>query len=231
MSKISVNLTQVRTQVQEMAAQRGGKGDNIHILAVSKTQSAKTIRETYTYGQWQFGENYLQEALDKQEKLRDLDIEWHFIGPIQSNKTRQIAEHFAWVHSLDRLKIAQRLDQQRPPQAPPLNVCLQVNIDAEAQKAGLLEADVLPLAKQVRELKQLRLRGLMAIPKTQSTNPSAAFARMYTLFDNIRSHIQLPNFDTLSMGMSNDLEAAIGNGANMVRVGTAIFGPRTDTIT
>jgi hypothetical protein len=198
----------------------------VALLAVSKTQPAAVIAALAAAGQRQFGENYLQEALEKIEALRQLDLEWHFIGPLQSNKTRGIAENFAWVHSLDRLKLAQRLSEQRPDTLPALNICLQVNISDEASKRGLNAAELADVAHAVAELPRLRLRGLMAIPA-----PSTDFVAQRGSFTHLRE-LQATliatgvELDTLSMGMSDDLEAAIAEGATIVRVGTAIFGPR-----
>jgi pyridoxal phosphate enzyme (YggS family) len=198
----------------------------VRLLAVSKTQPTAAIAAMATAGQTCFGENYVQEALAKIAELAALELEWHFIGPIQANKTRGIAEHFAWVHSVDRLKIAERLSAQRPESLPALNVCLQVNIDQEPTKHGLDMADLGEVAVAVAALPGLRLRGLMAIPA-----PAADFAAQRSAFARLRI-LQEPltaaglTLDTLSMGMSDDLEAAIAEGANLVRVGTALFGPR-----
>nr|MBF0682505.1 YggS family pyridoxal phosphate-dependent enzyme [Pseudomonas sp.] len=188
-----------------------------------KTQPAEALRESNAAGLAHFGENYLQEALEKQASLADLALTWHFIGPIQSNKTKAIAAHFDWVHSVDRLKIAQRLSEQRPAQLPPLNVCLQVNVSGEASKSGCAPDEVEALANAVAALPGLRLRGLMAIPEP-SDDPAeqhAAFARL----SQLQKQLDL-ELDTLSMGMSQDLEAAIAEGATWVRIGTALFGAR-----
>ncbi len=197
-----------------------------HLLAVSKTQSAAAIAALAAAGQRRFGENYLQEALDKMAELAALDLEWHFIGPIQANKTRSIAEHFAWVHSVDRLKIAERLSAQRPADLPLLNVCLQVNIDREPTKHGLDESEVAMVAPAVAVLPRLRLRGLMAIPApaTDFTAQRQPLARLRAVQDRLNAAGLA--LDTLSMGMSDDLEAAIAEGATLTRVGTALFGPR-----
>ena len=198
----------------------------VRLLAVSKTQPTAAIAAMAAAGQTCFGENYVQEALDKRAELAALALEWHFIGPIQANKTRAIAEHFAWAHSVDRLKIAERLSAQRPEPLPPLNVCLQVNIDREPTKHGLDPADVGEVAAAVAALPGLRLRGLMAIPApvVDFAAQRLAFARLRTLQEQlITAGLTL---DTLSMGMSDDLEAAIAEGATLVRVGTALFGPR-----
>ena len=201
-------------------------GGSVQLLAVSKTRPASDIREAWQVGQKMFGENYLQEALEKIEQLADCDIEWHFIGPIQSNKTKEIAQNFSWVHSVDRLKIARRLSEQRPVHLPPLSICLQINVDNEATKSGVLATEAIALAKEIQALPNLHLRGLMAIPTASSDFETQrdAFKRVRVLFEQIQqSGI---NLDTLSMGMTNDLEAAIAEGATIVRIGTAIFGPR-----
>lgn len=195
----------------------------VGLLAVSKTQPAAAIRDAFAAGLRDFGENYLQEALDKQAELDDLPLTWHFIGPIQSNKTKAIAEHFDWVHSVNRLKIAQRLSDQRPEALPPLNICLQVNVSGEASKSGCAPQEVQQLARAITALPRLRLRGLMCIP-APSEDPAeqrAAFARLRQLRDELALDL-----DTLSMGMSQDLEAAIAEGATWVRIGTALFGAR-----
>lgn len=201
------------------------------LLAVSKTRSVAEVRALATQGVTQFGENYLQECLEKQQQLTDCDICWHFIGPIQSNKTRPIAEHFQWVHSVDRVKLATRLSHQRPSEMPPLNICLQVNIDNESTKAGFSPDEVLDAAHTIMALPNLRVRGLMCIPEKRDTDAEQRqpFARLRQLMQRINH--QLPanatTLDTLSMGMSNDIEAAIAEGSTMIRVGTALFGPRT----
>lgn len=225
MTAILSNLQAVKLAVVRAALEAGRGEDAVHLLAVSKTFAAEAVREAYHAGQSAFGENYLQEALDKIEALRDLPLEWHFIGPIQSNKTRPIAEHFAWVHSVDRLKIAERLAAQRPPQLPRLNICLQVNVSGEASKSGVAPLAVAQLARAVARLPQLRLRGLMAIPEpAEGVQQRAPFARMRELLEDLnRQGMQL---DTLSMGMSHDYAAAILEGATIVRIGTAIFGSR-----
>ena len=196
------------------------------LLAVSKTRTPEEIRAVAAAGCRDFGENYLQEALDKQTALRDLPLVWHFIGPLQSNKTRAIAAHFDWVHSLDREKIAQRLNDQRPAHLPPLQVCLQVNIDAEASKAGVLPDELPGLAEAVSRLPRLRLRGLMCIPEPRETTQDRhmPFAKLRYCMENLNTHGF--RLDTLSMGMSDDLEAAIGEGSTIVRIGTALFGAR-----
>lgn len=227
MHKIADKLMQVTARLQQASQQAGRGRDAVRLLAVSKTRPADDIRAAYRCGQRDFGENYLQEALDKQAQLTDLQLSWHFIGPIQSNKTRPIAQAFDWVHSVDRLKIAQRLSDQRPDGLPPLNICLQVNIDDEATKSGVAPAELPALAKAVSQLPRLKLRGLMAIP-TPTDDPAQqrqAFRRLAQLMTetNLSQTLQM---DTLSMGMSGDLEAAIAEGATWVRVGTDIFGAR-----
>jgi len=223
---IAQNISQLNERVR-LAAQKSQRDPaNICILAVSKTRPENDIREAHAQGYRHFGENYLQEALGKMTQLADLDLCWHYIGPMQSNKTRPIAERFSWVHSVDRLKIAQRLSQQRPPGLAPLNVCLQVNISGEASKYGVNTDDLHSLAQATAQLPQLRLRGLMAIPAPSDNTHSQhlAFARLHTLLEQLQSN--LPYLDTLSMGMSADLEAAITEGATIIRVGTDIFGAR-----
>jgi hypothetical protein len=223
MSTIAENIAKVGVRIREAAQASQRDFRHIGLLAVSKTKPADAVREAFAAGVSNFGENYLQEALDKQAQLSDLPVVWHFIGPIQSNKTKPIAEHFAWVHSVDRLKIAERLSAQRPAHLPPLNICLQVNVSGEASKAGC-SADELPaLAHAVTQLPNLRLRGLMTIPEPTDdvAEQRAAFARLRTLQDSLNLGL-----DTLSMGMSHDLEAAIAEGATWVRIGTALFGAR-----
>lgn len=223
MSTIAENIAKVGERIREAAQASGRDLDGVGLLAVSKTKPAAAVREAFAAGVRDFGENYLQEALDKQAELSELPLIWHFIGPIQSNKTKPIAEHFAWVHSVDRLKIAQRLSEQRPAGLPPLNICLQVNVSAEASKSGCAPAELAALALAVSQLPNLRLRGLMAIPEPTDDEAAqrAAFARLRELRDGL----PLP-LDTLSMGMSHDLDAAIAEGATWVRIGTALFGAR-----
>src|SRR5690606_19203547 len=227
MTNITANINRVRERLDNAARAAGRDPAAITLLAVSKTQPAASIRAAHAGGLRDFGENYLQEALDKIALLRDLaDIRWHFIGPMQSNKTRAIAEHFAWAHGVDRLKIAERLSQQRPAALPPLNVCLQVNIDGEASKSGVAPEALPALADAVAALPGLRLRGLMAIP-APSDDAAAQRAPFFRLAQQLATlRARLPGLDTLSMGMSDDLEAAIAEGSTLVRVGTAIFGPR-----
>ena len=223
MSTIANNIAKVAARIREAAQAAARNPDEVHLLAVSKTQPAEAIRQACQAGLHDFGENYLQEALEKQADLADLPLTWHFIGPIQSNKTKAIAEHFDWVHSVDRLKIAQRLSDQRPESLPPLNICLQVNVSGEASKSGCEPQDVPQLAQAIAALPRLRLRGLMAIPEPTDdpTEQRAAFARLR----HLQAELQM-DLDTLSMGMSQDLEAAIAEGATWVRIGTAVFGAR-----
>lgn len=197
---------------------------SVQLLAVSKTHPSQSLREMYQVGQRSFGENYLQEALEKIEELQDLQIEWHFIGHVQRNKTKHLAEKFEWVHGVDRLIIAERLSNQRLDSHKPLNICLQVNIDGQDSKDGCQPKDVAELVKQISQLPNLRLRGLMVIPAPDNV---AAFVDAKTLFDQVKSlHAQPQDWNTLSMGMSADLDAAIAAGSTMVRVGTALFGVR-----
>lgn len=230
MSSISDNLQAVRGAIVAACHEAARDPQQVTLLAVSKTFGPDAVIEAAQAGQRAFGENYVQEALDKSAAVRaerpDLLLEWHFIGPIQSNKTRPIAEHFDWVHSVDREKIAQRLSEQRPAHLPPLNICLQVNISGEATKSGAMPDDVTPLALRIAALPRLRLRGLMAIPEPtddpqQQREP---FRQLRLLRDRLQE--QGLKLDTLSMGMSADLAAAVAEGATIVRIGTAIFGKR-----
>jgi pyridoxal phosphate enzyme (YggS family) len=226
MTAILSNLQAVKRAVTEAATAAGRPHDAVRLLAVSKTFPVASIREAYLAGQTAFGENYLQEALDKIEALRDLPLEWHFIGPIQSNKTRPIAEHFAWVHGVDRLKVAERLSAQRPESMLPLNICLQVNVSGEKSKSGVSPDEVLNLAGDVARLPRLKLRGLMAIPAPTDdpVQQRAPFVQMRELLATLNG--QGMQLDTLSMGMSHDFAVAVQEGATIVRVGTAIFGVR-----
>ena len=197
---------------------------SVQLLAVSKTHPVQSLREMYQAGQRSFGENYLQEALTKIDELQDLEIEWHFIGHVQRNKTRHLAEKFDWVHGVDRLIIAERLSSQRMDSRKPLNICIQVNIDGQDSKDGCQPDEVAELVKQISQLPNIRLRGLMVIPAPEN---SVAFADAKTLFEQVKSlHARPQDWDTLSMGMSGDLDAAIAAGSTMVRVGTALFGAR-----
>ena len=223
---IAERLQKTLTRIEKATTQYGRQRDEVQLIAVSKTQTADSLRTAYSLGQRHFGENYLQEALDKMTRLSDCNITWHFIGSIQSNKTKIIAEKFNWVHSIDRLKIAQRLNNARPEDLEPLNVCLQVNISEENTKSGINASDIHELAHQVATLPKLRLRGLMALPAAYENfeQQRTSFATLKQQFDELKQS-GLP-LDTLSMGMSNDLEAAIAEGATLVRIGSAIFGPR-----
>lgn len=223
MSTIAENIAKVRERIREAEQACGRPSGSVALLAVSKTKPAADIREAHAAGLDDFGENYLQEALGKQVELADLALTWHFIGPIQSNKTRPIAEHFHWVHSVDRLKVAERLSAQRPAHLPPLNVCLQVNVSGEASKSGCAPEELPALARAVAALPNLKLRGLMAIPEPTEDIAAqrAAFARLRELLTALNLGL-----DTLSMGMSHDLEAAVAEGATWVRIGTALFGAR-----
>lgn len=230
MPNIIDNLSLIYQKIEHLAKKAGRHQGDVTLLAVSKGQPSSAIRQAYALGQRHFGENYLQEALDKQQQLADLtDICWHFIGPIQSNKARKVAEHFDWVHCIDRASIAKRLSACRPEKNSSLNVCLQVNIDSEESKSGVPVNQTEALAQAIIELPNLKLRGLMAIPQSRPTaseqqKPLAALAK---LLSNLQSSSpQLSTLDTLSMGMSADLEAAIIEGATIIRIGTAIFGPR-----
>ncbi len=227
MSEIASRLATVQERLRAAEASAGRPPGSVRILAVSKRHTTAAIRDAYAAGQHAFGENYLQEAVEKQAELADLDVEWHFIGGVQSNKTREVAERFDWVHTIDRAKIARRLSEQRPADQPALNVCLQVNISEEPQKAGCPPADVLALADAVAQLPRLRLRGLMALPAPAETfaEQRRPLARLRELQQMLLEHGHA-SLDTLSMGMSADLEAAIAEGATIVRIGTAIFGPR-----
>jgi pyridoxal phosphate enzyme (YggS family) len=226
MTMIADNLQRVRARIAQAAIGCGRADDGITLLAVSKTQNAEAVRQAHAAGQTAFGENYIQEGVDKIAALADLPLEWHCIGPIQSNKSRLVAAHFDWVHSVDRLKIAQRLSEQRPADKAPLQVCIQVNIDGGVTKAGVVPELALELAQQVRALPNLRLRGLMTIPEPAADTAAACAVhqRAKDLFDAFNA--QGLGLDTLSMGMTADLEAAIQAGSTMLRVGTAIFGAR-----
>ncbi len=226
MTTIASNLQAVNAAISEAALSAGRTADEISLLAVSKTFPADALREAFQAGQRRFAESYLQEALVKIAALQGLAIEWHFIGPIQGNKTRQIAENFAWVHSVDRLKIAERLSVQRPAHLPPLQLCLQVNVSHEASKSGVSPEGLSDLARAVAVLPGLHLRGLMAIPapSDEIAVQRASFARLNELYREL--NLQGFQLDTLSMGMSQDFSSAIAEGATMVRIGSAIFGKR-----
>ena len=223
---ITKNLTELTNRIEKVVKNHHRSSKSVQLLAVSKTWSSEQIRPLSRAGQQAFGENYLQEALIKIEQLHDLNLTWHFIGPIQSNKTKDIAQNFDWVQSVDRPKIAQRLAAQRPAHLPPLNICIQVNIDNEASKSGINDNDLLPLAEYIQSLDNLLLRGLMIIPsKTDDIEQQhLSFRKAHTLFQHIAT--LYPSVDTLSMGMSNDMTLAIAEGSTMVRIGSALFGQR-----
>jgi pyridoxal phosphate enzyme (YggS family) len=242
MNTISVNIESVRARIAAACQAAGRPSSEVTLLAVSKTFGPEAVREAAACGQRAFGENYLQEAIDKMAALGEAGqtLQWHCIGPIQSNKTRWVAEHFDWAHTVDRLKIAQRLSEQRPPGRPPLNVCIQVNIDGGPNKAGVPPEQALQLARDVAPLPGLALRGLMTIPEPAPDYAAqrALHERARALLEQLRAdrvlndllRAQGRTLDTLSMGMTADLEAAIAAGSTMVRVGTAIFGGRTAKI-
>lgn len=226
MTNFRDRLNRVQARIRAAAQQAGRDPAAVQLLAVSKTRPAADIREAFGCGQRRFGENYLQEALDKQQQLLDLTIEWHFIGPLQSNKTRAIAENFDWVHSVDRLKVARRLSEQRPADRPPLNICVQVNLDREASKSGVMPEALDSLLESLQPLPNIQVRGLMAIPAARR-DPQQQRQALQPLADALaRLQPRHPQLDTLSMGMSGDLEAAISAGATLVRIGTDLFGPR-----
>ncbi len=228
MATIAANIQQVRDRIARACAAAQRPVQSVTLLSVSKTFSPEAVREAFAAGERRFGENYVQEGVDKITALADLrdQIEWHLIGPLQSNKTRVVAEHFDWVHSVDRLKIAERLNAHRPSHLPALQVCLQVNNSGEASKSGIAGAELSALAHAVAALPRLRLRGLMSIPEpsTYPNQQAAPHRALRELLERLQ-HEGLP-LDTLSMGMSADLEAAVAEGATLVRVGTAIFGTR-----
>jgi pyridoxal phosphate enzyme (YggS family) len=229
MTMIADNLYRVHTHIAQ-ACQRVGRAENaVQLLAVSKTFGPEAVRAAHAAGQTAFGENYIQEAIEKMALLDDLPLQWHCIGPIQSNKTRLVAEHFDWAHTVDRLKTAQRLSDQRPPELAPLQVCIQVNVDGGATKAGVPVLEALALAQAVAQLPRLKLRGIMTIPEPAADYASACAVheRAKVLLEALNAHGL--GLDTLSMGMSSDLEAAVACGSTMVRVGTAIFGGRNYT--
>ena len=223
---ITDNLQQIHHKIEEICLQYQRDPSQVKLLAVSKTKPIEDIRQAYQAGQLDFGENYLQEALEKILALEDLPLCWHFIGSIQSNKTREIAEHFDWVHSVDRLKIAKRLNDQRPESLAPLNICLQINISHEASKSGLDLSQLEQLVVDVLPLSRLRLRGIMAIPEktTHFEEQRQYFAELYQAYHQLQ--LKYPQLDTLSMGMSGDMQAAIAEGSTLLRIGTAIFGTR-----
>ena len=227
MTVIATQLQAVHARIAAACHAAGRDPAQVGLLAVSKTFGAEAVRAAHAAGETAFGENYIQEAVDKMAALADLPLQWHCIGPIQSNKTRLVAEHFHWAQTVDRLKIAQRLSEQRPVHLPPLQVCLQVNVDGGATKSGVAPEELPALARAVTQLPRLQLRGLMCIPDPQPDDAAmrAVFLRARALYDELRA-AGLP-LDTLSMGMSGDLESAIAAGSTLVRVGTAIFGGRS----
>ena len=224
MNSLQASRNQVLQHIADACKQAQRAPETVQLLAVSKTHPSESLREMYQTGQRAFGENYLQEALDKIENLNDLAIEWHFIGHVQRNKTKHLAASFAWVHGVDRLMIAERLSKQREANQAPLNICLQVNIDAQESKDGCQPNEVAELVKNISQLPHLKLRGLMVIPAPNNTH---AFLDAKQLFDAVKQeHAQPEDWDTLSMGMSGDMVEAIAAGSTMVRVGTALFGAR-----
>jgi pyridoxal phosphate enzyme (YggS family) len=226
MTSIAANLQAVMRRIERAARDAGRTPQSVRLIAVSKTWPAERVAEAYACGQRAFGENYVQEAVEKIHNLSHLPLEWHLIGPIQSNKTRAIAEHFQWVHSIEREKIAVRLNEARPAPLPPLEVCIQVNVSGEASKSGVAPGQERELARVIAGLPRLRLRGLMAVP--EPTVDVALQRRRFALLREAKERLVAAGYalDTLSMGMSDDLEAAILEGATMVRIGTAIFGQR-----
>lgn len=226
MTTIAANLQAVQARIEAAATAAGRDPASVRLLAVSKTWPAACVREAAAAGQTAFGENYAQEGAAKIDELADPGLEWHFIGPLQSNKTRLVASHFHWVHSIEREKIARRLSEQRDPHLPPLNVCIQVNVSGEASKSGVAPQDVPELARAVAHLPRIRLRGLMCIP--EPSPDAAVLGRRFASLRQLRDELAAQGIalDTLSMGMSDDLETAIAQGSTLVRVGSAIFGAR-----
>ena len=225
MTSIAIKLHKINTDIRQAEAEAGRHASSVQLLAVSKTKPATDIIAAYRAGQRQFGESYLQEALLKQKELSCYQICWHFIGPIQSNKTRQIATHFSWVHSVDRLKIAKRLSEQRPGNLPPLNICLQINISNEPSKSGFQLEELADTVELVSQLANLNLRGVMAIPQ-----PAKDYAQQCQPYHQLYQAVKVlnnPAIDTFSFGMTGDLKAAIAEGSTIVRVGTALFGRRS----
>lgn len=232
MTKISDNLQIIGAKIDEYITRYQRSKNSTQLLAVSKRHTIDKIREAYDFGQHSFGENYVQELIDKNQQLSDLNIDWHFIGPLQSNKAKKISEVASWVHTVDRLKIAQRLSDNRPNEMPPLSICLQVNISGEQSKSGINPDELIPLAQQIAQLPKIKLRGLMVIPAPEDDfiKQREVFAQVTKLKNSLQEHLNqngiTVELDTLSMGMSNDIEAAIAEGATIVRVGTAVFGQR-----
>lgn len=235
MTSIQDNLVKVQERISEAAKASGRSVTDISLLAVSKTFPASDVRLAYEAGQRSFGENYVQEGVSKITELSDIraELEWHFIGPLQSNKSRDVAESFDWVHSIDRLKIAQRLNDQRPSELPPLNVCVQVNISGESSKSGVEPNEVANLCIAISQMPHLCLRGLMSIPEPtdDEVQQKADHHQLFTIYNTLKQNpslqIESVQLDTVSMGMSSDMSAAIAEGSTMVRIGTAIFGKRT----
>lgn len=225
-TSVKNNLLTVKKQIHEYEQQYSRRQDSVFLLAVSKGQSIEKIQQAVEAGQTAFGENYLQEALTKIAAFADKNLEWHFIGSIQSNKTKKIAQYFSWVHSINELAIAKRLSDQRSPELPALNICIEVNISGEASKSGIKIENVLDLAKKITQLPRLCLRGLMAIPAPSATfdEQRKIFHQLKEIFDQL--NVNKFHLDTLSMGMSDDMQAAIAEGSTLVRIGTAIFGQR-----
>jgi len=228
MSKIRHKLQIIGSEIAQSCTTANRQSEEVQLLAVSKRHSPDSIREAFASGQRSFGENYVQEMVEKSQLLADLNIEWHFIGPLQSNKSKEVAAVASWVHTVDRLKIARRLSEQRPDNLPPLNVCLQVNVNQEENKSGVSLSEVAALAEAVASLPNLKLRGLMAIPK--STSDVEQQRANFALLADAQAKLTTSGFllDTLSMGMSGDMDAAIAEGATIVRIGTAIFGHRPE---
>lgn len=228
MKKTADNIAKVRARIQQALHKKHENKQNICLLAASKTRNPAEIRLAHQAGIYDFGENYLQEALPKIKALSGIEICWHFIGPLQSNKSKEVAEHFAWFHALDRLKIAQKLHQHRPANMPPLNICIQVNINEENSKSGITPSDLNRFISSLLPLSHLQIRGLMAIPEPQQSQDrlESTFAKMEALLQQCQQQFSELTLDTLSMGMSADLELAIAHGATIIRVGTAIFGER-----
>jgi pyridoxal phosphate enzyme (YggS family) len=234
MTSIRDNLQIIGAKIEKFSLKYQHSNNAVKLLAVSKRHSAEKIREAYDAGQTAFGENYVQELLEKNQQLSDLEIEWHYIGPLQSNKSKKISEVATWVHTVDRLKIAQGLNHNRPEHLAPLSICLQLNISRETSKSGVTEAELLGLAKEVLKLPRLKLRGLMVIPapETNFDKQREVFAKVTSIKQQLEKELQKSlnseeiELDTLSMGMSDDMEAAIAEGATIVRIGTAIFGAR-----
>lgn len=227
MQTIADRLTNARQEIEHAIANAHRPAHCVRLLAVSKTKPVSDITAAYEAGQRQFGENYIQEGVSKIEQLKTLtDIEWHMIGPIQSNKTKLVAEHFDWVQSVDRLKIARRLNEQRPAHLPPLNVCIQLNVEQEATKSGIVPDELSDIVDAITAMPNLRLRGLMAIPAANvgETQQRETLSRLQTLYEQLQAKVD--GIDTLSVGMSNDMTLAIAHGSTMVRIGTAIFGAR-----